>query len=60
MYTKARLSCLAVSQGSDIFKVVAPTLLVGRDTVSAHANAISAQQKTVTMLEYYAPLVGLF
>ncbi|KAK0244834.1 hypothetical protein EDD85DRAFT_785200 [Armillaria nabsnona] len=51
---------LASKNSESSYYVVAPTLLVGRDTVSAHANAIWAQQKMVTMLEYYAPLVGYF
>ncbi len=57
-YVRVSLNRFAFIQKSDIFKAIAPTLLVGR--FSAHANAISQRQKMVATWANHPPLVGCF
>ncbi|SJL18790.1 uncharacterized protein ARMOST_22391 [Armillaria ostoyae] len=57
-YVKVNLHRFAFTEGSDIFKAIAPTLLVGR--VSAHANTVSRRQKMVATWANHPPLVGCF
>ncbi len=57
-YVRVSLHRFAAIQESDIFKAIAPTLLVGR--VSAYANTISRRKKMVATWENHPPLVGCF